>query len=138
MSTRLALILCATLLAGCDLLGIETASQTEAKREAEGRAIGSACRHAVRSIEDCYAQNPRALKAAVFSGWREMDEYMRENNVVGMPHADKILPMITETEPPAAPAPATAGPGTAPPSRPSATPPPNVVPPRPAVPPRNS
>ena len=24
-------------------------------------------------------------KAAVFAGWREMDEYMRENAIVGMP-----------------------------------------------------
>ena len=24
-------------------------------------------------------------KAAVFAGWREMDQYMRENAVVGMP-----------------------------------------------------
>lgn len=74
-----------SLLAGCDALGIETATQIAAKKEAEARAIGSACRHAVRSIEDCFNSHPRAGKAAVFAGWREMDEYMRENAIMGMP-----------------------------------------------------
>ncbi|WP_291065145.1 hypothetical protein [Hydrogenophaga sp.] len=74
-----------SLLVGCDALGIETATQIKAQREAEARAIGGACRHAVRSIEDCFNGNPRASRAAVFAGWREMDQYMRENEVVGMP-----------------------------------------------------
>jgi hypothetical protein len=84
----LALSLClstATLLAGCDVLGIETAPQVAAKKQAEAHAIGSACRHAVRSIEDCFKTNPRAGKAAVFAGWREMDQYMRDNEILGMP-----------------------------------------------------
>lgn len=76
-----------SLLAGCEALGIETATQINAKKEAEGKAIGSACRHAVKSIEDCFGSYPRAGKAAVFAGWREMDQYMRENAVVGMPSA---------------------------------------------------
>lgn len=84
-----ALILCLTaatsLLAGCDALGIESATQTAEKKEAEGRAMGSACRHAVRSIEDCFRSNPKAGKAAVFAGWKDMDAYMRENEIVGMP-----------------------------------------------------
>jgi len=79
------LVSAASLLAGCEALGIETATQIAAKKEAEAKAIGSACRHAVRSIEDCFGSNPRAGKAAVFAGWREMDEYMRENAIVGMP-----------------------------------------------------
>lgn len=81
----LCLLSAASLLAGCEALGIETATQIAAKKEAEAKAIGSACRHAVRSIEDCFESNPRAGKAAVFAGWREMDEYMRENAIVGMP-----------------------------------------------------
>lgn len=68
-------------LAGCDMLGVESASATAARREAEGKAIGGACRHAGRAIEDCYAMNRKADKAAVFSGWREMNDYMRENKV---------------------------------------------------------
>ena len=51
-------------------------------------AVGGACRHAGRSIEDCYANNRRADKAAVFAGWREMNDYMRENNIQAMPPAD--------------------------------------------------
>lgn len=83
-------------LAGCDMLGVESASATAARREAEGKAIGGACRHAGRAIEDCYAMNRKADKAAVFSGWREMNDYMRENKV------DTVLPQI----PVAVPAPA--------------------------------
>ena len=70
-----------TLLAGCDMLGVESASATAARREAEGKAIGGACRHAGRAIEDCYGLNRKADKAAVFAGWREMNDYMRENKV---------------------------------------------------------
>ena len=75
----------ASLLAGCDALGIESAADVAAKKEAEGKAIGSACRHAVRSIESCFESNPRASKAAVFAGWKDMDQYMRDNSIVGMP-----------------------------------------------------
>jgi hypothetical protein len=73
------------LLGGCDLLGIEGASAVAAKREAEGKAVGGACRHAGRAIEDCYAMNKKAEKAAVFSGWREMNDYMRENKLDAVP-----------------------------------------------------
>jgi len=74
-----------TLLSGCDALGIESPAQEMARKDAEGKAIGSACRHAVRSVEDCFRSNPKAGKAAVFDGWKEMDAYMRENEIVGMP-----------------------------------------------------
>ena len=73
------------LLGGCDLLGIEGAGAVAARREAEGKAIGGACRHAARSIEQCYAANRKADKAAMFSGWREMNDYMRENKIDAMP-----------------------------------------------------
>lgn len=68
-------------LSGCDMLGIETAPVLAARHEAEGKAVGGACRHAGRAIEDCYALNRRAEKSAVFQGWREMDDYMRENKL---------------------------------------------------------
>lgn len=87
------LMLSALWLGGCDMLGIETPGKLAEKKEAEGRAIGSACRHAVRSIEDCYAANPKASKAAIFTGWREMDEYMRENEIQGMPARPEPLPL---------------------------------------------
>ncbi len=71
------------MLAGCDQLGIEDPAKVAAAKEAEGKAIGGACRNAMRAIEDCYALNPKAQKAAVYDGWREMDEYMRENKLEG-------------------------------------------------------
>jgi len=81
----LGLIVVYSTLAGCDALGVESATQINAKREAEARAIGSACRYALRGIEDCFAGNSWAGKAAVFEGWKEMDQYMRDNQLVGMP-----------------------------------------------------
>lgn len=82
----------AALLAGCDMLGIEGASVVAARREAEGKAIGAACRHAARSIEQCYAANRKADKAAIFAGWREMNDYMRENKLEAMPASDDAGP----------------------------------------------
>jgi hypothetical protein len=74
--------LCLTLaVSGCDMLGIESASALAAKRESEGKAIGGACRHAGRAIEDCYTLNRKADKGAMFAGWREMADYMRENKI---------------------------------------------------------
>ena len=57
-------------LSACEQLGIEDPVKTAAAKEAEGKAIGSACRHAMRAIEDCYVLNPKAQKAAVYAGWR--------------------------------------------------------------------
>jgi hypothetical protein len=69
-------------LAGCELFSAgESAEQLSARREAEGKAVGGGCRHAGRAIEDCYAINKRSDKAAIFAGWREMNDYMRENQV---------------------------------------------------------
>ncbi|MBN8511297.1 MAG: hypothetical protein J0L57_22135, partial [Burkholderiales bacterium] len=75
-------LLAATLpTAGCDLLGIESAEAVAARREAEGKAVGAACRHAARALEDCYALNRKADKAAVYAGWLEMNDYMREHKI---------------------------------------------------------
>jgi len=83
MIFRLTVTLLALLLAGCDIPGMGPDPRI-AQREAEAKAIGGACRHGLRSIEDCYAINEEAPKAAVFSGWKEMDEYMRENKIEGV------------------------------------------------------
>lgn len=98
MPRRLAPALCLlAALGGCDLLGLESATQIAARREGEGKAIGAACRHAARAIEDCYVLNRKADKAAIFAGWREMDDYMREN---------KLEPVRPELPRPGASAPA--------------------------------
>ncbi|MBL0090169.1 MAG: hypothetical protein IPP87_11580 [Ideonella sp.] len=96
------LLLCATavLFAGCDQLGIQTATALAAKKEADGKAVGGACRHAGRAIEDCYTLNKKADRPAVYAGWREMNEYMRENKI------EPVIPVI-KPEPPVAAKPVT-------------------------------
>lgn len=89
MRQLFALMLFALLLTGCEQLGIEDPAKLEAAREAEGRAIGSACRQSGRALEECYSLNKKASKAAIFSGWRDMDAYMRENNIDIIPPAGK-------------------------------------------------
>lgn len=79
------LLLAVAALSGCDQLGIESATQAAARREAEGKAIGAGCRHAARSVEACYALNKKADKASVFTGWKEMNEYMAENKIEAVP-----------------------------------------------------
>jgi hypothetical protein len=71
------------LLAACDVPFLsDEQAKIEAKRQAEGMAIGSGCRYSSRLIEDCYTMNPKTSKAAILNGWRDMDAYMRENNIV--------------------------------------------------------
>ncbi|MFA5081040.1 MAG: hypothetical protein WC474_00670 [Hydrogenophilaceae bacterium] len=110
---RIAIAIAAALLpmlAGCDQLKERMGLPDPAKQEAEGKAVGSGCRHAGRGLEDCYKLNPYSEKSAIFAGWKEMNEYMLKNSmqsvppqapVVGPdeatkePHADKKL----ETKP---------------------------------------
>ena len=73
------------LLAGCDKIPGLGPDPRVAQREEEAKAIGGACRHALRGLEDCYILNPRASKASVFAGWKDMDGYMRENKIEGTP-----------------------------------------------------
>lgn len=86
--TVLAVLPLLAALAGCELLGMDSPEKVAAMKEADGKAVGSACRHAGRAIEDCYLLNPKAQRAAVFAGWREMDEYMRENKI------DAVAPVV--------------------------------------------
>ncbi len=98
----LLVVLAASLLAGCDMLGIESPAAGAARKEAEGKAVGSACRHAGRAIEDCYVLNKKADKASVFAGWKEMNDYMRENKI------EEVVPQIKVE--PKAPKPAASAP----------------------------
>lgn len=68
-------------LAGCDALGLPNPEKQAAAREADGKAVGAACRHAGRAIEDCYAIYRKADRSAVYAGWRDMNDYMRENKI---------------------------------------------------------
>lgn len=79
-----AVLMLAAILAGCDQLGIETPDKVAVRQEAEGKAIGGGCRHSGRALEECYEMNRRFSRAAVYAGWREMDGYMRENNIAAV------------------------------------------------------
>lgn len=76
-------------LVGCDALGIESAERIAAAREADGKAIGAACRHSARALEDCFAIYKKADRASIFAGWRDMNDYMRENKI------EPVAPQIT-------------------------------------------
>ena len=71
-------------LAGCDIPGLGP-DPRQVARDAEAQAIGGACRFAMRGLEDCYTLNPKSAKAQIFAGWKEMDQYMRENKVESVP-----------------------------------------------------
>lgn len=81
MLLRLPLLLMLFALAACEQLGLDDQAKIAAAREADGRAIGNACRQTGRVLEECYALNPKYQKAAIFAGWRDMDGYMRENKM---------------------------------------------------------
>lgn len=83
------LIVALPLLAGCDLLydalDVPNPTREAARLEEESRAIGGACRHAGRSLEDCYTINSDYPRAAIFAGWRDMNDYMQMNNLQEVP-----------------------------------------------------
>lgn len=77
------------MLSGCDMLletlEIPNPAKEQAQLVTEGKAVGSACRHAGRSLEDCYLLNPESPKSAIFAGWREMNDYMLANGLEVVP-----------------------------------------------------
>ncbi|MFZ6721832.1 hypothetical protein [Undibacterium sp. Ji49W] len=79
-------------LSACDRLGLPDPARDAAAKESDARATGSACRHAGRAIEDCYALNPDAARAAVYAGWKEMNDYMRENKI------DVVKPELAKSD----------------------------------------
>lgn len=94
LSKSLSTLLLICLLTGCDkiytILDIPDPIKAQEQKETDAKAIGAGCRHAGRSLEDCYALNPEASKTAVFQGWREMNDYMTENNLQSIP--SQIVP----------------------------------------------
>lgn len=82
------LVSLAAALMACDKLPIPDPNRAAMQKELDSKAVGGACRHAGRALEDCYRLNPKASKAAVFAGWREMNDYMTENKL------DVVLPTL--------------------------------------------
>lgn len=85
-------------LGGCDAiqqkLGIEAPAAKAARLEADGKAVGGACRQSGRAIEDCYSIYSWLPKAAIYDGWRDMDQYMRENRL------ETVEPQLPPPQPP--------------------------------------
>ncbi|HEY4374572.1 MAG TPA: hypothetical protein VGN52_21800 [Burkholderiales bacterium] len=77
-------------IAGCDQIAVLDGSKA---READGVAVGSACRQAGRAIEDCFTMNPDAAKASVFAGWKEMNDYMAANKL------EPVTPQVPRPDP---------------------------------------
>jgi hypothetical protein len=98
MIKRIFLILAILGLSACEQvnqkLGLEDPAKKEAKTEQEAKAVGSACRQSGRAIEDCYSIYSWLPKAGIYTGWREMDEYMRENKL------ETIVPQLPPPEGP--------------------------------------
>jgi hypothetical protein len=92
------LLLSIVALSGCDQIaqkmGIEDPAKKEARLEPDGKAVGSACRQSGRAIEDCYSIYSWLPKSSIFAGWKEMDEYMRENKL------ETIVPVLPPPEKP--------------------------------------
>ena len=95
-----AILLVALSLSGCDQvaqrLGLEDPGAKEARLENDAKAVGSACRHSGRAIEDCYSIYSWLPRAGIFTGWKEMDAYMRENQL------ETVAPQLPPAESPAA------------------------------------
>jgi len=85
-------------LTACDIPGMGP-DPKELQRIEEAKAIGGACRHALKGVEDCYLLNDKAVKSAIFEGWKDMDAYMRENKIEGQKTTVTIEEVI-KPEPP--------------------------------------
>ncbi len=100
MNPRIFLVLIVLGLSACDQveqrLGLEDQAKKEARMEPEAKAVVSACRQSGRAIEDCYSIYSWLPKAGIYAGWREMDEYMRENKL------ETIEPQLPPPDPPGA------------------------------------
>lgn len=75
-------------LAGCDQLNDQIN-----KPARDAKATGAGCRLSGRSLEDCYKRNPRAARAEVYAGWKEMNDYMAKQKLTEMaPPPDEPKP----------------------------------------------
>lgn len=90
---RVLIPLGALLLSGCDLLG-ESAADIRARKAAQSHAEGAACRQVGMSLQECMDEN-KGVKASILEGWKEMDLYMRENNMAEAPRRALAAPQAT-------------------------------------------
>jgi len=88
-SRAIVLIACLLPLAACDQIAVLDGTKA---READAFAVGSACRQSGRALEDCFVMYPDSPKAQVFSGWKEMNDYMTANKI------DAVSPTLIKAE----------------------------------------
>ena len=85
-------------MSGCDMIkqkmGFEDPVEKAARTEADGKAVGGACRQSGRAIEDCYSIYSWLPRASVYEGWRDMDAYMRDNKL------ETVEPQLPPVAPP--------------------------------------
>lgn len=74
------------LLSSCDLSQIPGLDKRLSPEDS--KAIGAACRHSGRALEDCFKLNMAAHQAGVFEGWRDMNDYMIANKI------ETVVPQI--------------------------------------------
>ena len=90
-------------LSGCDMiqqkLGLESTTAKAERDDADGKAVGGGCRQSGRAIEDCYSVYAWLPRPSIYAGWRDMDVYMRENNL------ETISPQLPPPSPPPPPPP---------------------------------
>lgn len=83
------------------MLGLSACDQVNEqlnKQKENGKAIGAACRHSGRALEDCYRRNSKTPKADIYAGWREMNEYMLDKRIdIVPPPMDTAEPDVRET-----------------------------------------
>jgi hypothetical protein len=84
------------LLSGCNWLNHVTGLSKD-----DDRAIGAACRQTGRSLEECFRRNPDADKAQVYTGWREMHEYMTKQALPTMSPPPDPTPPVAQASAPA-------------------------------------
>lgn len=78
-------VLCFSFLLIFGLAGCDQINEQLNKQKAVGKAIGAGCRQSGRSLEDCYNRNPKVSKPDIFTGWKEMSEYMQKQKLEVIP-----------------------------------------------------
>lgn len=82
---RFLLLAALALMGGCDALvhraGLESPDQKLARQAPDAKAVGAACRESRRALEDCYALHAKMQWSSIFEGWKDMDGYMRDNQI---------------------------------------------------------
>jgi ATP-dependent phosphoenolpyruvate carboxykinase len=76
---KLSLLLFTLFISGCDYsTNINKSKEYINKQDAIAFA---SCKQSGKTIEDCFIIQEDISKSGIFDGWKEMEQYMRENNL---------------------------------------------------------